>query len=72
MADLTENEIKVGEVAYSALKSIAVSALIGGVGAAAFGFSTPVINEKRYSSFYDGSGLITELVNGVVKSRTKM
>ena len=69
-SDLTENEIKVGEVAYSALKSIAVSALMGGVGAAAFGLSTPIINETRYASS-GGETVVTELVNGIVKTRRK-
>ena len=71
-SDLTANEIKTGEVAYSVLKNLAISAVIGGTGAAIYGFSTPVLNETRYSTMSTGAKVVSELVNGVVKSKTKI
>lgn len=71
-SDLTANEIKIGEVAYSALKNLAISAVIGGTGAAIYGLSTPVLNETRYTTISDGAKVVTELVNGAVKTKTKI
>lgn len=71
-SDLTANEIKTGEIAYSVLKNLAISAVIGGTGAAIYGLSTPVLNETRYTTISDGTKVVAELVNGVVKSKTKI